>query len=1158
MKSHVNLFGRARRWCLPVLFCLGAALYAQDPRGAITGRVTDSSAAAIPNVEVRATNAATGVSAAARTNQAGNYAIPFLLPGTYSVTAELPGFKRYSREGVQLRVSETVELNLALEVGAITESVDVTAETPLLDTASATLGQVIDERRILDLPVSGGNPVELAFLTPGVITNRGMIPMKAAFNATAISAEGSPAFTNEFQLDGVSNTFADGAGRARDAFRPPSTAIREFKIQSTPYDASVGHTIGAVISVSSASGTNELHGEAHYWAKNSAFDAPNFFNNKNNTRVTPYADHRYGASGGGPVRLPRIYNGANRTFWYHAWEANKWGAPQTFTGTVPSAAQRAGNFSELLAIGSNYQIYDPFTTTPAPNGRFTRQPLPGNIIPASRIDKVGSNLANLYPLPNQPGRTGGLQNFFNSLTAKEDYYVHLSRVDHAFSESHRIFVRVHYDHWLEDKNDYYGDRRNGIILKRINRGMALDDVYVLNPTLVLNVRYGISNQEFPEERISRGFDLSSLGFSQQLTALVDGRLATIPRFNAGSFSTYSSWESGDGTNSGVTHTLAGSFSKLHGAHNLRFGADLRLYRAFGARFPQAVSPDFSFANTYTRGPADNSPAAPVGQELAAMLFGIPAGSMAITASSALQDKFFGLFFHDDFKVTPKLTINAGIRYELESPLTERFDRLVAGFAFDEPNPIEAQARANYALRPIPEISASAFRTMGGLTFLNERGVGRSPFRGEKNNFMPRFGFAYQLMPKTTLRGGYGVYYDSLGVNAKVAIQTGFSQSTPIQASLDNGLTYVATIANPFPNGLITPPGPGGGLRTNLGQNLSFYDYNTKHPYSQRWSFGFQQLLPGSYLLDTAYVANRAIRLPATRSLNETPAQYLSTLPVRDQQTINYLSASFPSPFQGIDPIYGANMSRAGLLRPYPHLGSVSVAQSTGYTWYHSWQTRLEKRFSQGYTFQLSYTWSKLMSAIEYLNSTDAALAEVIGSFDRRHRIASSGIWEIPVGRNRHFGRQLPAVLNFLAGGWQLGGLVSIQSGAPLGFGNVIFNGDVKNIPLPASQRSADRWFNTDAGFNRDSTQQLGSNIRTFPLRFSGFRADVLSRWDFSMIKNFSITEKASFQIRAEVFNAWNHPSFNAPNLSPTSTAFGTITSTANESRQWQFSGRLKF
>lgn len=1132
------------------------ALCAQNATSFLKGAVEDRSGAGVPGADCVLMDRRIGRVMVATSWIDGSFRFANVAAGEYDLKVRARGFKVLGLR-VRMRVSETVEVNLVLDVGHVSERVDVKPELPLLDTASSTHSHVIDEQRILDLPISGGNPVELTFLAPGLVTNRAMLPMKAPFNGTAISADGSPAFTNEFQLDGVSNTFADGAGQARDAFRPPPTAIREFKVQSTPYDASVGRAMGAVISVTSNSGTNELHGEAHYWAKNSAFDAPNFFNNKYNTRVVPYADHRYGASGGGPVVLPKVYDGANRSFWYHAWESNQWGAPQTFTATVPSAAERRGDLSELLRLGSAYQVYDPLTTAQAPNGRLTRLPLAGNVIPSSRLDRTGAALASLYPLPNQPGTSGGLNNFFHSSTAEEDYSVHLTRIDHAFSEKHRAFLRVHYDHWVEDKNDYYGDGRNGIILMRTNRGLALNDVYIFSPALALNVRYGVSNQEFPERRVSRGYDLSQLGFSRQLTGLIDGRLATIPRFSAGVFSPYSFWEIGDGTNSGITHTMAGSVTRFSGAHALNIGVDVRIYRAFAARFPYSVSPDLAFSNYYTRGPMDNSTAAPIGQELASMLLSIPSGSMAHTASSAVQDKFVGLFLHDDIRVTHRLTLNAGIRYEVESPMTERFDRLVAGFAFDEPSPIEAQARANYERQPIPGVPA-AFRVMGGQAFLNERGVGRSPFRGEKNNIMPRFGFAYHWRRTTTLRGGYGIYYDSLGVNAQVANQSGFSQSTPIQASLDNGLTYSATNANPFPRGLINPAGVSGGLRTNLGQSLTVYDRDLKHPYSQRWSLGFQHLFPDSWLLDASYLGNRAVRLPVARSLNETPAQYLSTRTARDQATIDYLSALFPNPFQGIDPIYGATISRAAMLRPYPQFAGVTMEQPIGYSWYHALQVRLERRFSRGYTFQLAYTWSKLMTATEFLNATDAAPAETIGTFDRRHRLAASGIWRLPVGRDRRFAGSLPRILDFVAGGWQLGGLVSIQSGAPLGFGNVIFNGNVEDIPLPASRRTADRWFNIDAGFTRDSTQQLSWNIRTFPLRFSGLRGDVLSRWDFSLIKDFAVTEKLAFQFRAEVFNAWNHPSFNPPNLSQTSGAFGAVMGTLNESRQWQFSGRLKF
>ena len=517
-------------------------------------------------------------------------------------------------------------------------------------------------------------------------------------------------------------------------------------------------------------------------------------------------------------------------------------------------------------------------------------------------------------------------------------------------------------------------------------------------------------------------------------------------------------------------------------------------------------------------------------------------------------------------------MNLGLRYELESPFTERFDRLVGGFAFGQSNPIEAQARANYALNPIPELPPENFRVLGGLTFVNQGGLGRSPFKGEKNNFLPRIGLAYQLTPKTVVRAGYGLFYDTLGVNSVAGIQTGFSQSTPIQASLDDGLTFVASTANPFPNGLREPLGAAGGLKTNLGQVLSFYDRNNKQPYSQRWSLGVQQELPGQFVGEVSYVSNRGTRVPVSRQLNSTPARYLSTLPVRDQATINSLSAQVRSPFLGIDPIYGTNISREALLRPYPHFAGVTggsvllnptaagilVEEPIGYSWYHSLQVRAEKRLSQGFTFQLAYVWSKLMEAIEFLNATDPTPYESIGAFDRPHRLAMSGIWEIPVGRGRRFGSSLPGVVNHVLGGWQVGGVVTRQAGAPLAFGNAIFTGNLEDIVLPKSERTADRWFRTDVGFNRNTAQQLDRNIRTFPLRFGGVRSDGQARWDFSTIKNFPIGERVKAQFRAEVFNAWNHTNLGAPNVTPTSSAFGTITGTASDARTWQFALKITF
>ncbi len=1154
MKIHVSLF-------LALLVVVQAL--AQDPRGVITGSLTDSSAAAIPGVTVRAVNTETGVAASAVSTATGSYRIPFLLPGPYRVTAELSGFKRFSRDNIEVRVGETVTLPIRLEVGDVTETVEITATTPLLDAATSSLGQVVDQRRILELPQRGGNSMELALLTPGVV-NATNLRLRKAMSPEAtsqIATEGAGIYNNEFQIDGINNMAADrGRGYARIAYSPPISAVREFKMQTTAYDASIGHTMGGVVNVSTASGTNQLHGEVHYVLRHSRLDAPNFFNNKAGTKQSIYQDNRTGGSVGGPVVLPGLYNGRNRTFWFYVFEDNRFGVPRAWTNTVPTAAQRVGDFSALLDIpnGSRYQIYDPFSTVPAAGGRFERQPIPGNVIPTSLLDPLGVNLAALYPLPNQPGTVDGRNNFFLSNKAIQKTSQQMLRLDHAFSENHRAFLRAHYDFWKENKNESFGTNIQGLFSNRPNRGVALDDVIVISPTTVLNLRYGFTSTKWWEYRRSRGYDLGSLGFSPNLLALTNEH-SPIPRLQLGAYTAISNWENGDGTNSSLAHSFAGNVTRMFGRHSLRFGADVRIERSFNDRHPTGIVPTYSFNTNYTRGPRDNSPAASVGQELASMLMGIPAGSMDVTASSALQNRFYGFYIQDDLRLSSKLTVNLGLRWEYEEPVTERYNRLVSQFDFDSPNPIQAQAQANYAQNPIPELPVANFRTLGGLTWAGQGGNGRSPFDPEKNNWMPRVGFAYQVDADTILRGGYGIFYTVNGIYATVPIQTGFSQSTPIQASLDNGQTYLATTANPFPAGLRQPVGPAGGLTTNLGQGIDFHARNRRRAYSQRWSLGVQRLLPWNFLLDTSYVGSRVTRMAVERNYNVTPAEYLSTSPTRDQETIDYLSATFPSPFFGIDPIYGRNMSRGNLLRPYPHFGAISGDEPIGYSWYHSLQVRGEKRFSHGYTLQFAYTFSKLMEATQFLNATDAMPYEIIGGLDRPHRLAASGIWEIPVGRGRRFGASMPGVLEAVVGGWQLGAVVSRQSGGPLGFGNIIFNGNIEDIPLSSGQRDVDRWFNTDAGFNRNSQQQLGSNIRTFPLRFSGIRGDDQRSWDLSIVKNFALGgERTKLRFRADVYNAWNQTNLNNPNMSPTNSSFGRITSTAGDARNWQLSLRLSF
>jgi hypothetical protein len=491
------------------------------------------------------------------------------------------------------------------------------------------------------------------------------------------------------------------------------------------------------------------------------------------------------------------------------------------------------------------------------------------------------------------------------------------------------------------------------------------------------------------------------------------------------------------------------------------------------------------------------------------------------------------------ETNPKLTINAGLRYEYESPISERFDRAVRGFDAGDTNPIAAQAIANYAKNPIPGLPVSQFQVRGGLMFASPQY--HNLWTQGPGHLLPRLGIAYQLDSNTVIRAGYGIFFDTIGVNRSPAIQTGFTATTPLIASYDNGVHYVANLQNPFPNG-IQQGGAPSGLTTNLGQTLSAFPTDRVQPYSQRWTFDVQRMLPAQFLLDVAYVGNKAIHLTDTRNINAVPNQYLSTTGRPDQATINFLTQTFPNPFYGINSVYGATITRADLLRPYPEFGDINLVENNGYSWYHALQVRAEKRLSQGYTINVAYTWSKFMEATSFLNPGDAILYRSISQYDRPHRISISGIWDIPFGRGRRFGSKLPKIVDWAIGQWRLNVLVEQQSGASLAFGDVLFAGtDPNQINLPSDQRSVSNWFNTLL-FVRTPSAQLAQDVRTFPRYFAGVRAPGQSSWNASVFKYFAFTERVKLQFRAECYDVLNHPNFDAPNMTVTGTNFGVITS----------------
>ncbi len=1134
---------------------LAAIASAQDTRGQIFGSVKDSSGAAIVGVAVRSANLNTGVEASTATNDRGEYILPLLLPGIYRVTIEQTGFKRFVKDRIEVRVSERIPVDVTLELGQVSETVQVQATATLLETATASMGQVIDNRRITELPLKDGNPIMLANLAPGVLNlaTGGWSRPFDVNSPSSIAVDGTRTGSTEFTIDGAPNT-----QRTSVAYIPPSDIVQEFRIQTAAFDSSQGFAAGAGINLSIRSGTNSLHGAMYHFIQNPALNANRFFTNRASLPEPIVRLNRWGVNGSGPVVLPKLFNGQNRSFWTYAYEGIYSADPRgTVTTAVPTPGMRRGDFSELLAVGPQYQIYDPATIAVAPNGRFSRQPLAGNIIPASRIHATARRLMEFWPEPNNPATRDGANNWTTPGPEWDRFHTHIFRVDHNFSPQHRIFFRGDKNDRVQ-QHDVRFNQAVGNQFNRRNRGLGVDDVYVFSSSLVMNARYSYGRFIEFSRPINYGIDLVSLGFSNTFANQVSQATPDGIKFPSIRVSGYGTF--GDNTYNGRytdTHEAALNFTQLVGSHNFRYGYFYRVYRENGFNRGQS-SGQLDFGTDWTRGPLDNSPGAPMGQSLAGFLLGVPTGGgIDLTDSSAQQSTIHALFFQDDWKVTRKLTLMLGLRYEYETPVTERYNRSVRGYDFSAASPIDAQARANYARSPIPQIAANDFRAIGGLTFA---GNPRTLWNSDKNNLLPRIGFAYQWGQKTVLRGGYGIFSELVGLSRQQVNQSGFSRNTALVASIDNGRNFIATLANPFPQGFDRPLGAAGALSTFVGQGVSFYNPRILNPYMQRWQFSVQRSLNRDTVIEVGYVGNRGTHLRIGRQVDAVPERYFSTSPVRDQAAIDFLSTNVPNPFFPLLPrtnLSGVNVARSQLLRPYPHFTSIAFNNNQGYSWYHSMQTRFEKRLSNDFTVNVSWTWAKFMEATGFLNDFDARTEEVISDQDRPHRLVVTGLWELPFGQGKHF-LDTAGVLNKLLGGWQTQAIYQYQTGPPLGFGNAIFNGDLHNVPLPSSDRTIERWFNLDAGFERTVARQLGANARRFPSRFAGIRGGAMDNWDISLFKNTSLSEGMRLQFRCEFINAFNHTQFNPPNTTPTSSAFGAVTGESQWSRTIQFGLKLIF
>jgi hypothetical protein len=1164
-----------------------ASAWSQDTRGTISGRVLDPSGSVIPGATVLVSNTAMGTKTALTTNADGIYRAPLLPPGSYSVEVTAQGFKKALRNDVEVRVADRIEIDITLEIGASEQQVTVTSEVPLLNAETASLGTVVDSKRVADLPLSYGNPFLLIGLSAGVTFN-GSVRLDRPFEPTHIvnfSMGGTSGLLNDVTIDGAPTTSRANPNQVTASYVPPTDIVQEFKVQTATFDAQFGQTQGGVTNISIKSGTNQFHGSARYSFQRPSFWANDFFLNKTGTPRPAFSFDTWGGSFSGPVYVPKIYNGRNKTFFLFGYEGIHDSRPRhdDTTNTVPTPAMHNGDFSALLAAGTSYTIYDPATRVAAAGGRFQETAFPGNKIPSNRFDKVGMAILSYYPTTEKSqGDVTGVGNYQDATVAERAKYWNATwRVDQNIGEKQRFFVRYSTYTRNSTYNNYFDNAFVGTQFWFYSKTGVFDHVYTLSPTMVLNSRYSynrfIRGSDQPASAV--GFDIASLGFSPQFVGEVLADQARFPRINLTGYISNGSTNENRPT---VNHTVSSTLTKSAGKQSIRTGFEYRVYQQADRFASNQQSGQFTFGSTWTRGPLDNSATSPnsIGQSVAELLLGLPDSASLTRQSDYIeQSGAWGFFVQDDWKITPRLTVNLGVRYEFETPLHERYNRSTLGFDTSYIQPISAAAQAAYSnIYPtisggFPQLPVSALVLRGGMTFAGLNGNNGSLYNTPKDNVMPRAGIAYQLDSKTVFRAGSGIFAGFLGQRRGDVQQNGFTQNTNMTLTTDNGLHFLTTLANPFPGGVADPVGAAAGMQTYLGQGFTFFNQNPKLPVSIRWEAGVQRQFK-DFVLELNYVGSKSNHLEVTRNINALPRQYLSTLPTRDDAYNNLLTASIPNPLYNLVPgnsqgIYtGSTTSRQTLLSPFPAFGSnaINTTEYTGYSWYHSAQVTATKRFAKGYTLIGSYTFSKWQQAVNLLNASDPLPLREISDSDAPHRINISGVWSLPFGKNRALLSNTNRFVSRLVGGWEVSSIWSLQSGFPLAWGNMIYYGNPADILLPLDQRSPEHWFNV-ANFETASAKQLLSNqVRTWPFRFSQVRGPRQNNIDFSLIKDTQISEGKSLQFRLEALNAGNHPYFPNPNMTVTTaqtnkdTGFGQISAStqSNYARRLQMALRLIF
>jgi hypothetical protein len=1157
-----------------VLCLLCSTLCAQDFRATIRGQVTDGSGAFVPNASVKVISVSRNEIVETKTNRSGTYTVPYLDPGVYNVEFAAPGFQGLKREGIILRVADKQNLSVSLTVGQMSQDVTIVGQQEILQSTSADRGMVFDPIKTQELPLNGRQSYMLMALTPGVIFTQEQFGANG-FSGTrgwdtngSYKINGGRSGVNQFLLNGapISTT---GSWQ----IAPNVEAIQEFKVQTNTYDAQFGRTGGGTVNTTLKSGGNAWHGDVFDYWRNRVLDANTFQNNAGKAERGFHNQHQFGGVAGGPVRKKTDFIFLSQESWREV-------VPFPLTQSTPPLDIRDGQHFSKYGLN----VFDPITNRACqvadkcPSGtQYVRDPFPGNVIPSSRISPIGKNILGLYPAPN--GYFTQLQNNFlraDSL-GRYRYDQPMGRWDHTFNENNRMYALVTFQHGQEFRNNNGFDppaQRGNITSQRTDQNYIMDYTRVLSPTAVLDIRgsFGRFTEFFPDGDADYTFTYDKLGIKNMpIPPTVDRKTAPVIRLDLypDIIGTSYSW------NTSNHWDFAPSLTLTRGKQTWHMGYEYaRLGRGNGGPGLATGRLDFN-SRFWTQHYKERGFGQSDGSGIASLLLGLPTGGQIDYNDTYYRlSNYHALFFQNDWKIAKNLSLNLGLRWDVQLPFVEQHDRINGAFDWTAKNPLSDQIIANWknlkaqwdAANPsraslYPPAPAAIY---GGLTFPGVKGSPRSIYDTDWTNIQPRVGLAWQPLKNMVVRTGFGVYHRSV---SNGGLTNGFSRSTGYLRSLDGDFTPSAkltgpySLENPFPDGYLSPTGSTLGLLTNVGGGLSIDSRSLPIPRVYEFSFGIQQQLPRGMVFDISYSGNRAVHEPVGQQWgNVSRADF--TLGNQDP---SYLNTALPNPLKGILPAgtgFGSSTSinAYDLRRPYPVFPGVFVnTNAVGKYWYDSMQLSLDKRVLGSrdagiLTLGLSYTFGKGFEANHRLNDWNFAepLIHELDNQDKPQNIAFHGVWDIPVGKGRRLLSTSGKAVEAVVGGWSYDWIFTYTSGYPVGKPNAIFScGDYR-----VAKQTLNQWFNNDPKCYSDYAPYSLRNVED---RFSNIRNPSAPQLNMAVQKTFRISERFSFQLRGESFNVSNTPIFPGPNTDWRSPQFGKVTlNQQNFPRLVQLAGKIYF